>query len=177
MSLISILGVAAVPTIICLLLGIVCLIVEMFTPGFGVAGGVGFLSLIAAIVMQIGWGSPQMALLIIAIVLCIIVLALVIFIRSFQRGRLSRSFLVLKESIDGASSSLGDDSAKALIGKFGTAVTSLRPSGIVEIDGKRLDVMTAGAFVDKGNSVRVTAVDGVEILVVADDTPAADSDQ
>lgn len=177
MSLTSILGAAAVPTIICLLLGILCLIVEMFTPGFGVAGGVGFLSLIAAIVMQLGWGSPQMALLIIAIVLCIIVLALVIFIRSFQRGRLSRSFLVLNESIDSASSSLSNDSAKALVGKFGTAVTALRPAGIAEIDGKRLDVMTAGAFVAKGSGIRVTAVDGVEILVVADDMPTTENNQ
>ena len=37
MTLLQLLGPAAVPTLICLAVGLVMLIIEMFTPGFGAA--------------------------------------------------------------------------------------------------------------------------------------------
>lgn len=53
----SALGPLAVPCILCFLFGILMFIVEMFTPGFGVAGGLGIASFAAIIVMQF-WPTP-----------------------------------------------------------------------------------------------------------------------
>lgn len=165
MALLNLLGVAAIPTILCLAVGLVMLIIELFTPGFGVAGTVGLIGLAAAIILQFATGNTRVALYLLAIVLLIVILALVWFVRSFQSGKLSRSFLVLNDKISG--NSVPDVSAakNQLIGKTGVAVTALRPAGIAEVDGKRLDVMTAGAFIEEGRPVEIVNAEGMHILV------------
>ena len=45
------------------------------------------------------------------------------------------------------------------LGKTGTALTPLRPTGIVEIDGDRIEVVTQGEFIARGSKVRVVAMD------------------
>jgi len=165
MNLMELLGPTAVPTIICLIFGLIMLLIEMFTPGIGAAGAAGLASLIAVVVMQLGWGNPRGARYIIAITLLIIILALIWIIRSLQRGRLSKSFLVLNEQVDGTSVPEVASAKNDLVGKSGVALTPLRPAGIAEIDGKRVDVMTAGAFLAKGCRVTVIKAEGMHILV------------
>lgn len=49
-----------------------------------------------------------------------------------------------------------DETGRAsLVGRTGTAVTDLRPGGIVEIDGQRIDVVTSGEFIGRGQPVEV----------------------
>ena len=45
------------------------------------------------------------------------------------------------------------------LGKSGVALTPLRPTGIVEIDGERIEVATQGEFIARGSNVRVVAMD------------------
>lgn len=165
MSFIEILGPTAIPTIICLIFGLLMLAVEMFTPGVGVAGATGLLSLIAVVIMQLGWGSPRVALYIIAITLLIIILAIIWIIRSLQRGKLSKSFLVLKDQSDGVSVPDVVNAKQNLVGKTGVVITPLRPSGIAEIDGRRVDVLTAGSFIEKNKPIIVVRAEGMHILV------------
>lgn len=171
--LIEAMGPTAIPTIICFVLGLLFLVIEMFTPGVGVPGALGILCLVAVIVMQLGWGSQTVALYITAIALLIIILAIILVVRSLQRGKLSRSFLVLNDSIEATSTDITPDSATSLVGSIGLAITTLRPTGIAEINGKRLDVMTTGTFVQKGQPVRVTNVEGLHILVEATEAAPA----
>ena len=167
MSFYELLGPTAVATIVCLVIALVMFVIELFMPGIGVAGATGLLSLIAVVVMQLGWGHPQVALYIIAIALLLIILGLIWVIRSMQRGRLSKSFLVLKDHSGGTSVPEVADAKTELIGKSGVAITTLRPAGIAEIDGKRLDVATAGEFIQKGETITVIQAQGMHIRVRA----------
>ena len=54
MSFYELLGPTAVATIICLIVALVMFVIELFTPGVGVAGGTGLLALVAVVVMQAG---------------------------------------------------------------------------------------------------------------------------
>lgn len=167
MSFYELLGPTAMATIICLIIALVMFVIELFTPGIGVAGATGLLSLIAVIVMQLGWGHPQVALYIIAIALLLIILGLVWVIRSMQRGRLSKSFLVLHERSSGTSVPDVASAKEDLVGKTGIAISTLRPAGIAEIDGKRIDVTTDGTFIQKGEAVKVVKAEGIHIIVCA----------
>ena len=51
------------------------------------------------------------------------------------------------------------------IGKKGVTHTALRPAGIGEFDGVKLNVVSNGEFIEPGEKVRVTRVDGNKILV------------
>ncbi len=55
--------------------------------------------------------------------------------------------------------------AAELEGKEGVTVTTLRPAGAAEIDGRRIDVVTDGVFVEAGRPVRVVSVDGARVVV------------
>lgn len=167
MSFYELLGPTAVATIICLVITLVMFVIELFTPGIGVAGATGLLSLIAVVVMQLGWGNPRVALYIIAIALLLIVLGLVWVIRSFQKGRLSKSFLVNRDHSNGTSVPEVAAAKEELIGKTGVAITTLRPSGIAEFDGRRVDVATSGEFIQKGETVTVIKAEGMHIRVRA----------
>ena len=167
MSFYELLGPTATATIICLIVALVMFIIELFIPGIGVAGVTGLVALVAVFVMQLGWGHPQVAFYIIAITLLLIVLGLTWVIHSFQKGRLSKSFLVNHDHSNGTSVPEVAEAKEELIGKSGIAITTLRPAGIAEIDGKRVDVATSGEFIQKGKTITVIQAQGMHIRVRA----------
>ncbi|MEG1559913.1 MAG: NfeD family protein [Clostridia bacterium] len=158
--------------IICLVVGLVLMMIEMATPGIGIPGAIGAVALIAAIVLTAA-GSGQNAffnaLITLAIILVILLVAALFIFRSFNKGALSRSPIILKDKIDGDSNSLSDQEMKDMIGRRGICVNTLRPAGNAEFDGKKLDVVSKGEFIQRGTPVRIVAVDGTKILVVSDE--------
>ncbi len=56
---------------------------------------------------------------------------------------------------------------KALLGKFGTALTPLRPAGTILIDDNRIDVVTNGEFILPGTGVEVVGVVSSKVIVKA----------
>jgi len=52
-----------------------------------------------------------------------------------------------------------------LEGRIGTALTDLRPSGTVSIDGERIDVVTEGPWVEKGDTVVVLRAESYRHVV------------
>jgi membrane-bound serine protease (ClpP class) len=72
--------------------------------------------------------------------------------------------LSLKAMIQGDSFAQSYD---GLLGKEGVTQTVMRPSGIALIDGKKVDVVTAGEGIEKGVRVTVTKVEGNRIVVRA----------
>jgi len=59
----------------------------------------------------------------------------------------------------------GAAGAVVAIGAEGLAITALRPSGKVEIDGQIVDVVVDGGFVAPGERVRVIALEGMRTVV------------
>jgi membrane-bound serine protease (ClpP class) len=52
-----------------------------------------------------------------------------------------------------------------LKGRFGTTVTPMRPSGAVQIDGKRVDAQTEGLMLDAGTPVKCVDVRAGRVIV------------
>jgi membrane-bound serine protease (ClpP class) len=52
-----------------------------------------------------------------------------------------------------------------LEGRIGVALTDLRPSGTVSIDGERIDVVTEGPWVEKGDRVVILRAESYRHLV------------
>jgi membrane-bound ClpP family serine protease len=149
-----------------LIIGIVLLIVEMFTPGFGVAGGLGVVLLVIGIILTAR--SPVEAVILFLILILLIAIVLAIVLRSASKGKLNKK-LVLNLS---SRKDLGYTSSsypQELVGKTGVAITALRPAGTGEFDDFRLDVVTEGDFVDKDTRIRVLSVSGNRIVVEATD--------
>ncbi len=159
MNFLSLLGGLAVPCIVCFVIGLVLLIVEMFIPGFGVCGTLGILAFLAVIVMQFMANSLAAAMIVTAIML-LLTLMILLCLHSFQRGLLSRSPIVNHQSIE---KQLPTDTS--LVDKTGVALTALRPTGLAEIEDRRLNVETAGEFIPAGTPIRVVQESPLRILV------------
>ena len=52
-----------------------------------------------------------------------------------------------------------------LLHKGGIAASDLRPAGVAEIEGRRVDVVTQGEMIAEGTRVRVTEVEGNRVVV------------
>ena len=104
------------------------------------------------------YGGMVSAVLILIGVVVYIALVLRYLPRSFLGRRLT-----LNDTLkDTRSSQLVEDE---LVGKEGIAATDLRPSGIVTIDVRRVDVTADSAWIEKGARVRVIRVQGNRITV------------
>jgi len=54
---------------------------------------------------------------------------------------------------------------EGLLGKKGTTLSDLRPSGVAMIEGKRVDVVSRGAYINRNSEVVVRAVTGNQVIV------------
>lgn len=151
------------PTVLCLVVGIGLLILEVFLPGFGLPGISGVVLMIASVALVwINYGA--VAGLVVAVgALALAGLAITASLRSASKGKLSNSALVLPElGMDGMDASA---EMNELIGKTGVTDSVLRPAGIVEFDGVRLNVVSEGGYIEKGAAVRVEKIEGNRIVV------------
>ena len=68
-----------------------------------------------------------------------------------------------QEEIDPASQH--DRELQSLIGEVGRTVTPLLPSGIIEVEGRRIDTIAEGMGIEPGTLVRVVDVRGNRVIV------------
>ena len=151
-------------SLVLLVAGIGFLIGEIFHPGFGLPGVLGLVCL--GLDILISAQTLAQGLLMTAIAAVIVLVIFLIGASLISRGKLPKKLVLSDEngSVEGFVSGDGDGAAP---GQTGRAVTVLRPAGIAEIGGKRLDVVTQGEFIPEGSSLRVEAVEGSRIVVTA----------
>ena len=68
----------------------------------------------------------------------------------------------------------GNQQLEELRGRFGRAVSALRPSGVVDFEGRRVDSITEGMMVEPGQWVRCIAVQAGKVIVRPVDKPNLD---
>lgn len=153
------------PIIICFLLGVGFLIVETFMPGFGAPGITGIVLEVITLVLTWNAHGPMATLGLLLIVLATLAIAVSTSLRSLSKGKLSKSRLVLHESESNEAGYRSAEDMQVFVGREGTTRSVLRPTGIADFDGVRLNVSSEGDFVQAGAQVRIISVEGQKILV------------
>ena len=150
-------------SLVLLVAGIGFLIGEIFHPGFGLPGVLGLVCL--GLDILISAQTLAQGLLMTAIAAVIVLVIFLIGASLISRGKLPKKLVLSDEngSVEGFVSGDGDGARPVWPG----AVTVLRPAGIAEICGRRLDVVTQGEFIPEGSPLRVEAVEGSRIVVAA----------
>ena len=151
--------------------GVLLLAIELFvTPGFGVTGALGLVALLGGLGLSLVGAGATWAVVVTAVgqVALSLLLALavsLVMLRLLPRLPFGRR-LVLETELtarEGFESAPGAD--RAWLGKRGTAASTLRPAGIADIEGERVDVVSDGEFIDEGEPITVVRVDGNRIVV------------
>jgi len=146
------------------LLGLILMVIEALVPGFGIFGIGGIISLIVSIIFV----SPSFEAALISLTVAIIGTFVLVLLslkflstRNFWKKIVLGNRLVSEEGYIAPRQDLVD-----FLNKEGLALTTLRPSGTVELDdGTRLDVISAGDYIEKNSRVRVIKVEGNRMIV------------
>ena len=140
-----------------ILVGLILLAMEVYLlPGIQILGALGIIAVCAGVVYAFMTLGPLGGVLALA---GAIACAGAFGVYVWQTGALDR--LVLKDALnrDEIEEAREADSRARYLGSIGTAVTPLRPTGVVDVDGERLEVLTEGAFISAGSSVKIVAMD------------------
>ncbi|MEO0482671.1 MAG: NfeD family protein [Planctomycetota bacterium] len=169
-------------------LGIAGILLEVFIlPGFGFFGVVGLLLLLGGMLGTFvpdpsqrfpGVGNNDRDLLfgITTLLMSFITAGGIIFFLAKRGGGLPfLNRLILQDPEPGDDDSpldlLKPQERTPQIGDRGKAHTDLRPSGRAEMDGRLVDVVSGLGYIEAGEPVRVTAVEGFRVVVERDDAP------
>jgi membrane-bound serine protease (ClpP class) len=152
-------------------IGVLLLGLEVFViPGVTVAGITGIVALIAGLGMTLVGAGATLSVVITALgqVAISILLAMAgafAFVRALPNLPFGNRLVLEADMTANRGYVSPPESDRRWLGKIGTAISPLRPAGIAEFDGARLDVVSDGDFVDAGSTIAVTRVDGNRIVV------------
>ncbi len=155
-------GVAEYWVVIMFVFGIALMLVEAFMPGFGIFGVSGLIATILSIVLAASEVIMGMYMLLASLVLAG-VFSVFAFRYFSRRGALRH--IILGEEEKSALGYVAPLDQRELTGRKGIAVTSLRPSGAAEIEGKRIDVVSEGSYIEDGTAIIVDRVEGARVIV------------
>ena len=172
-------GLAANWEITMFIIGLILIALEIFVvPGFGLTGISGitltFSGLVLSLIKNVGFSFDQVNMndLLIALVTVFtgtiggIGLAIYLSHKMFTAQTGQFAHLSLHEVMSLKDGYLGVDPAlNYLKGKKGIAVTTLRPSGKINIEGKNYDALAEAGMIDKGTSIVVTKVEAAQLYV------------
>lgn len=142
--------------------GLILLVVEAIVPGFGLPGISGIILVIVGTILAMG--SLASALMSISIAIIITAIITILLIKHGHRSPFLEKIVLTTHQKDeeGYLSSFTKDE---YLDKEGIAITELRPSGVIEIDGERLDALSDGTFIPKQSNIKVIRVEGSKIIV------------
>ena len=146
----------------CFSVGILLLLVEMIHPGFGIPGITGIALLFLGVFLSARTWTEVLALTL--IILGLIGLALSFILNSAKSGFLSKKLILQQKSLKESGYVAVSDHSD-LLGKEGTSITVLRPSGKADFDGTIADVVTEGEFIQEKTPIRVIKVEGSRVIV------------
>jgi membrane-bound serine protease (ClpP class) len=167
-----ILQLASIIEILMFVAGLVLLILEIFViPGFGITGISGIILILASIFLSLVGGDPffdtnavSMAIVQLSIALLAAIVLIFILARFLPKSNIFKKF-ILSEEEKAASGYTSRSNLSELLGAEGIALTTLRPAGTAEFNGKRIDVVTDSEYIEHGKPVIVTAVEGMRVVV------------
>ena len=138
------------------IIGLIAITVELFIPG-AIVGLCGAGCVITSIVFAYLYVSNLLGHILLVLGICFIP----IFFVSWYK-LLSKTFSV-KASEKGFSSAR--DRLNDLLSEEGIALTTLRPSGVANIKGDKIDVISEGEMISKNTRIKVIDVKGNRIIV------------
>lgn len=146
--------------------GLILLTLEIFLiPGFGIVGVLGISCIVISFFCAFGTENIESAVYVVGSSLAVSLTTMFLLtIYVLPKSKLFDKFM-LHTAQSSSSNITFSAPMSTLLNKQGIAHTILRPAGTAIIDGERYDVVTSGDFIQKGDLIEVTKIDGIKITV------------
>jgi len=146
------------------ILGAMALVIEIFVPGFGIFGFSGLVMCLLGLVFSANSLEEFTKLAGTAIILCAVVVVILILLKKFTKIKFYDK-LANKEVQNVEDGYIINKYNDEIVGKGATTITELRPIGIVEIEGERMDAFSDEGFIAKGEQVEITGKKSSSVVV------------
>ena len=145
------------------ILGAVFFVIEIIIPGFGIFGILG----IVLTLLGLMFSAKSMRDFVIqaGITLAICAVAVPIMFKLFGRLKVFDKVILKHGETNAEGYMAPSQQTISALGKTGTTVTMLRPSGMAVIDGRRMDVLSHEGIIEPGVEIRVIDTSGNRIVV------------
>jgi membrane-bound serine protease (ClpP class) len=140
------------------------IIAEVFVPSGGIISVFALLCLIGGVVIffrysnTAGWIGVGIAAVMIPSVL-------VIAYKIFPKTRFGKSVMLTPSEREQGDAIPDTEELKELLGAEGLVLTPLRPVGMCDFSGRRVECVAEGGYVDKGKNVKVIDVESTQVTV------------
>ncbi len=146
-----------------------------FIPGFGLAGVAGFLCMLASVLLTRlpafeFWSIEQISGVVgqFALSMIIGIVAALVLLRSLPKVPAFRHLILAgRTSASDGYVSASTDQDHELVGMEGVTLTELRPVGVGQFAGKRLDIIAEGEYIEEQTTVRIVQARGSRVVVQA----------
>ena len=157
--------VALALAVLFLVLAFVFILAEIFFVSFGVLTVCSISSFVASFYMAYHAGGPWLLGVFIVLALVLIPTCVGIGLKVMPRTGWGRKLVLPSPKFEEVTSTGVPADLEQLVGKKGITITRCRPSGVAEIDGRRVDVVGEGMMIDNNCPVEVVDVEGNRVVV------------
>lgn len=148
-------------------LGLALVVAEVLFPSFGVLAILATAAIAGAIGLAFHESTDTGINFLIATALLVPAMILV-GLKLFPRSPFGRRMVVGGLSFE--SKAATDERDLSLVGREGVVEAPCRPAGLARIDGRRVDVVTRGEWLQPGERVRVSEVRGNRVVITRIET-------
>lgn len=135
---------------------------EVFLPGL-IAGAIGLICLVVGVALSFSFFGASAGMGVTLFVVAGLAFGAYLWFTRFHNTKFAKKLIS-----EGTIGDIGvDDQNRDLLEQTGVAVTTLRPSGMARISGRRVDVVTEGQMIEKDTPVKVIAIEGMRVVVRA----------
>ena len=140
------------------------LVAEVFVPSGGLLSVCSFACLAGGIVIFFnfstvaGWIGIVVAILMIPTVL-------ILAYRMFPKTRFGKAVTLTPPERERGDAIPDTEAIKELLGKTGLVLSDLRPVGMCDFDGRRVECVAETGYIEKDNKVTVIRVEGTQLTV------------
>jgi membrane-bound serine protease (ClpP class) len=152
-----------------IVLGLALLIAELFLPTSGVLFLVSSLCILGGVVLTFVYDPSKGMVALLAVFVAVPALA-TLMLYLWPRTPMAKR-LILKDRDDVTALSPVHLELEALRGRYGRALSDLRPAGTADFDGRRIDVLSEGMMIPTGSWVRCVEVRAATVVVRKVDAP------
>ena len=142
----------------------IILVLEIFVPSFGLLSLVAIGALAGGVAIffnsgtAVGWLGIGIAVVVIPIVW-------IVTYRIFPKTRFGKSVILGKVERDKGDAVPDTNELKSLMGAVGVVLSPLRPVGMCDFDGRRVECVAETGYIEKDSKVQVIDVEATQLTV------------
>ena len=149
---------------LCLAIGLLLLLAEVFIPSGGLIGllAIGFLG----VSIYLGFASTSYGLIFLIVTGLLMPLTLMLALYLWPRTPMAKILSLVPPGLDEMAPEPQGALMARLVGQFGRSLTPLRPSGLVDFEGRRLEGLAEAGLIPAGALVQAISIRGGGQVVV-----------